>query len=296
MVNTECGESDCASAFSRLRAHGFEADWDFRETPLARWRRRQLVEAVVRRSVRAPLFLPRKTATRKPLWALYFIYSPQCRLDASHRLTLSRLRAQGFSICVVIATGERGKVPDELDEIADAIYWKDLPGYDFSAYALGLRELAKRSESADVLVLNDSVIGPLSDVRDLVTRARWDLTGFSASGRIENHIQSYAFIFKSLTTGSVRRLRTVLFPFIACRDRDDVVNVQEARFARVASRSMSVGAHWFAEDGDPTQLAPFELIEAGHPFFKKSLVEQRSPFPDKQRARDFLADWAGQSE
>ena len=74
-----------------------------------------------------------------------------------------------------------------------------------------------------------------------------------------------------------------------------MITCQESRMARVASRSMSVGAYWYLEDGDPTQTAPFELIDAGYPFFKRSLCEARSPYVDKQRALNFVAELESKS-
>jgi hypothetical protein len=55
----------------------------------------------------------------------------------------------------------------------------------------------------------------------------------------------------------------------------DVIQVQETRFARVAARSLRVGAYWFAEKEqvlDPTLFRPIELITAGFPFLKRSLT------------------------
>ena len=67
-----------------------------------------------------------------------------------------------------------------------------------------------------------------------------------------------------------------------------MISCQETRFARVAAKSMSVGAHWYMSAGDPTQVVPFELIDGGHPFIKKSLLEARSSFNDKDRIRRLI--------
>jgi hypothetical protein len=59
----------------------------------------------------------------------------------------------------------------------------------------------------------------------------------------------------------------------------DVIQVQETRFARVAARSLRVGAYWFAEKEqvlDPTLFRPIELITAGFPFLSvRSLASTR---------------------
>ncbi len=222
------------------------------------------------------------------LWALYFVYSPDGELNAAHQFTLARLREQGFAIALVIAAAQSHDIAVCATEMADWVAWKELPGYDFSAYALGLTMLARYSPKATVLVLNDSVLGPFGDVRSAVINAPWDLTGFTATGLLENHVQSYAFVLRDVTRARLRALWPVLFPWVACGGRDDVIACQETRLARVAARSMSVGAYWYLRTGDPTQVVPFDLMEVGFPFFKKSLTESRSPFPHKDRARAFI--------
>jgi hypothetical protein len=66
--------------------------------------------------------------------------------------------------------------------------------------------------------------------------------------------------------------------------------------ARVASASMTVGADWYLKDGDPTRVAPFDLLAAGCPFFRKSLATPCSPFPDKQRAAEFIEGVLGNED
>ena len=276
-----------------LSALSLERHWTFVASPIPRWRRRLVVESLLRRGIRAPQFYCIKEIDSRPQWVLYFVYAPDGSLNDAHRFTLARLRDQNFNIFVVVSTGQVGQVPLELFRYADGIYWKALPGYDFSAYKLGLDLLVKKSEGASVLVLNDSVFGPLNDLREFINNPSWNLTGFTATGKIENHIQSYAFVIKHLTRDTMRNLQTVVFPFFACGSRDDVVNCQETRLARIAAQSMSVGAHWYMRAGDPTQVAPFELIDAGYPFIKKSLLETRSSFNDKERVRSLLTGLQG---
>ena len=267
-----------------------ERDWTFQPSEVPRWRRRQVVQALLTRTRRRPPFAVLREVTPRPVWALYFTYSPDGTLGDVQRFSLERLRDQGFAVLAVQAATAPGLVAAELPRYADALYWKGLAGYDFSAYTLGLEAIARHSPGADVLVLNDSVFGPFADLRPMLQAAPWELTGFTASGKIENHVQSYAFVLKNLTPQRLRQLRPVLFPVLALEDRDDVIFCQETRLARVASRSMSVGAHWYGADSDPTQSAPFELVEQGFPFVKRSLLTARSSFRDKPAMADLVAE------
>ena len=273
---------------------GLERDWPFQASEVPLWRRRLVLQAVLSRSRRRPPSAMLREVSPRPVWALYFSYAPDGALGDVQRFSLERLRDQGFAVLVVQAATAPGLVDaDLLPRYADALYWKGLAGYDFSAYTLGLEAIARHSPGADVLVLNDSVFGPFADLRPMLRSAPWELTGFTASGKFENHVQSYAFLLKNLTPQRLRRLRTVFLPALALEDRDDVIFCQETRLARVASHSMSVGARWYGRDSDPTQAAPFELLREGFPFVKRSLLTARSAFKDKQAMADYVAEATG---
>jgi lipopolysaccharide biosynthesis protein len=225
-------------------------------------------------------------------WAVYFIYLPQGgALTASHRFTLARLRALDRGLLVVCACPDVASVPPDLAGQCDALYWKALSGYDFSAYKLALQALAQHASGADVFVMNDSVYGPLTDIAPLIDQAPWDLTGLTASSQIENHIQSYAFVLKGVTHRRLRSLWSVLLPCVAFSRPFDVIEYQETRFAKVAARHMSVGAYWYADAQvmqDPTLVQPLAMLEAGLPFLKKSLLGKHASLAKAEDIRAAL--------
>lgn len=215
-----------------------------------------------------------KPVTPRARWSLYFIWAPDGQLDDAHRFTLDRLAERDAGVCVVVAAPEVGRVPAELLDRVDALWWKALPGYDFSAYAIGLHAIAAASPGADVLVMNDSVFGPLFPLEPLIDEAPWELTGMTASNEPENHIQSYAFHLRALTPARMRALGSVLPRRWSMQHFQDVVLCQETRLARVAARSLSTGA-WWAGAGDQADLTlwqPLALVNAGLPFVKRSLL------------------------
>lgn len=224
-----------------------------------------------------------------PRWTCYFIYAPDGRLTGAHRFTLARLRAGPGRLLVVCAVPSPEQVPAELAALTDALIWKGLSGFDFSAYALALRAVAAQSPGADLLIMNDSVLGPFTDVETLLAAAPWTLTGFTASARFENHIQSYAFHLRGVTGETVRALAPVM-PEGSAYDRyRDVINLQETRIARLAARRMSVGALWYTGDiADPSLGAAEYLLGRGFPFLKRSLVGRYAHFQDEAALRAFL--------
>jgi len=228
---------------------------------------------------------PPDPATR---WNCYFLYLPSGQLTPAHLYTLDRLRALPGKLLAICATPQPASVPAALAD-ADALIWKGLSGYDFSAYALALRAIASGSPGADLFVMNDSVLGPFADLDRLFASAPWALTGFTASAMFENHIQSYAFLLRGVTGETVRALDQVMPAHRACDRYRDVVNLQETRFARFAARRMSVGALWHANDGsDPSLDAAAWLLGQGFPFLKRSLLGRYARLQDEAALTAFL--------
>jgi lipopolysaccharide biosynthesis protein len=270
---------------------GMTRRWDFVPTPVQRWRIRQAVETVLRNSQPRPAWKAIVPLNAQPAWTVYFLFSPDGVFTPTHRFALERLRDAGHRLMVVCAAPSAAAIPAEVAAFADALYWKALSGYDFSAYSAALREISHKSPHADVLVINDSVYGPFTDVRSVLAHAPWELTGFTATSQVENHIQSYAFVLKDVTPARMRSLATVMFPWRALSHPHDVIQVQETRFARVAARSLRVGAYWFAEKEqvlDPTLFRPIELIAAGFPFLKRSLTGKHQTLQDVEQIRELL--------
>jgi lipopolysaccharide biosynthesis protein len=263
--------------------------WTFEASEVEVPRRRKVLRALLRRAVPRPQSVVVKAAQPNARWALYFIYAPEGQLLPVHRFTLARLRDEGFAILAVCAGTARADVPQGIATYADAICWKAPGGYDFSAYAIGLELLARHSPGANVLVLNDSVLGPFHALRRYVDRVEWNFTGFTASGVIENHVQSYAFVVADVTPAKVRRMWPVLFPYLAFDGRADVIFCQETRLARIVSRQMSTGSLWYYPAGDLTLLAPLELLDEDFPFVKRSLLTDRYPVTDRPRLVERLA-------
>lgn len=263
--------------------------WDFTPSPVSRWQRRTNAQSLLRNMRRAPAWKDIKPVTPKPMWATYFLFSPDGDLHVRHRFTLSRLRDMGFSILVICSTRDASQIPQELHALCDALVWKGLDGYDFSAYKLALWQISLHSPHADVLVINDSVFGPFTDLRADLKAAPWDLAGFMGSDKITNHIQSYAFLVKNVDRKRMLQLSPVLFPFIAVSEREAVIQLQELRMARVAARSMRTGAFWFAQSAlvdNPTIKRPLELVDAGFPFLKYMLLTKPRAFTKSPTSKD----------
>jgi hypothetical protein len=229
----------------------------------------------------------------RDIWVVHFVYAPRGVLARSQRVTLRRLKDLGLPLFVVCAAPTPQDVPAGVAACADALHWKDPRGYDFAAYTVALNEIARHSPGATVYVSNDSVFGPMNDLRPLIREAPWDLTGLTAHHGDENHLQSYAFVLKHLTPARLDALSAVFTTRWSLSWGDHVAAAQEVPLARLASRSMTVGAYLYAGPplpGDPMTTRAFELVEAGHPYLKKSLLGKMHQYQDVERVVDFVVE------
>jgi hypothetical protein len=221
-------------------------------------------------------------------WTVYFLFAPDGRISPAQRFTLDRLSCRDARLLVVCAMPRPELVPADLP--GDALLWKGLGGFDFSAFALALRRIATVSPGAEAILLNDSVLGPFANLDAAFAGQAWDLAGLTGSAMIEPHVQSYAWRLRDVTPARVAALRPVLPPRSAWNSFVDVVYLQESRLARVAATRMSVGARWYDPTGlDPTLHAPLTLLAHGFPFMKRSLLGKHGSYGDAAALRGFLA-------
>jgi hypothetical protein len=229
----------------------------------------------------------------RDVWISYFVYAPTGVLDDSQLFTLGRLRDLGLPLFVVCASPSPREMPVGIGAYCDALCWKGMSGYDFSAYSLALRVIADNSPGSDVFVLNDSMFGPFSDFRPFMRSTPWGFSGLTASGRSGNHIQSYAFMIKNVCADNMHGLRGIFSSTRSYSRAGAVITHQEVNMARIASRSMSVGACWFGDGvavDDPCLRKPFALMSGGFPFMKKSLLGKMRGFQSTEECTEKLRE------
>ena len=255
-----------------------ERDWTYRPSaPSARARLSRLVRGF--RRAPAPPSRALVPITPAPLWIAYFLYLPDGRLTASHRYTIARLREErGAKVLLIAATPapDGGSVLDELGRAADALYWKGLSGFDFSAFALALDEVAAHSSGSELILLNDSVFGPFASLSALFATMPWTVAGLTGNAVYESHVQSYCWRIRSVQRQLVSDLGDVMSRDWAYDRFGDVVLLQETRLAARAARVTSVGAKWYipltSRSADLPRIAPLEMLDLGLPLMKKSVL------------------------
>lgn len=233
-----------------------------------RWKAKRAKEA-------GPAWKAIVPAVQRQRWLVYFVFLADGKLDAGHLFTLDRLAQEDASLLVICACPDGHPVLQELQSRSDALYWKATNGWDFSAYAIALSELARHSPGADVLVLNDSVFGPFRPLVPFMDAAPWRLTGLTGNAVEENHVQSYAFVVKSIDGELMDTLSPVMSTQWSYNAADPVILLQETLMARVVHSHIGVGAYFYTDGSRYEDLClncPEQLLEAGFPLLKRSLL------------------------
>ena len=227
-----------------------------------------------RTRLRAPAWKVLTPPSAEGPWLLYFMFLPDGQLSAQHRFTLERLAAEDARLMIVCTCPPAHPVLEVLKNHADALYWKAMEGFDFSAYAIGLAELARHVPGSDVMLLNDSMLGPFSPLTPFIQQSPWRLAGLSASSMEENHLQSFALIVRQLDASFLEAVAPVVSTDWCYNASAPVILLQETRLARVASGQMTVGAFWYSDGSTYQDLClncPEQMLEAGFPLLKRSL-------------------------
>jgi hypothetical protein len=161
-------------------------------------------------------------------------YDPHGEIAHHVRFTLRQLRPTADRL-VFVTTATLTEEARQAARLADDVIERPNTGYDFLSWRTGLRSVADWRTYERVILTNDSVVGPLLPVADLL--ARQDASGAEAFGitispQYVTHLQSYFMAF----TGSV-----VSDPFFAAfweampalDDRERVIDEYELGLARL---------------------------------------------------------------
>jgi rhamnosyltransferase len=86
-----------------------------------------------------------------------------------------------------------------LKGLCDVALKRDNTGYDFMSWKKGIPHIANPDQLDEVLFVNDSIYGPLNDLKALFEKSEKisaDFWGLTRSHEIRSHIQSYFFAFR----------------------------------------------------------------------------------------------------
>jgi hypothetical protein len=256
----------------------------------------------------------RGNAPLQPALAVYAHYHPRGRVSPMVRQQLAAYRDAGFSVALVSMSPTRDDdTMAELQSLCSFLIWRRSFGRDFGAWKDTVEPLLSRMvEVGELLLVNDSVLGPVRPIAPVIGALRRGgdgMLGLTESIGGGAHLQSYFLLLRGaqaidclnqflgslkLTTskwrviqdgeiGLSRHFRQRGIPVKALFPYDETV-----RTALQSADIRSWLADRFALDRDATADALFagiirrplnpthyfwrSLVETGYPFIKTDLI------------------------
>lgn len=170
---------------------------------------------------------------------------------------------------------------------------KNNSGYDFGSWAVAIDQIPEIHHSQEVLLLNDSVLGPFTSIQTIIENLRnspYDVTGLTDSLEIRYHIQSYWMHFKNASLSTIE-LMEFWKSITVQKSHRSVTEEYEIGLTRTAQLSgLKVGAlfpwnlvgnYW--ENSTIDNWA--QLINLGFPFVKRKLRVFRPNISTREIAR-----------
>lgn len=216
---------------------------------------------------------------------LFATFAPAPGLKPHVPAHVESLARAGFAVVLVVNTdldpGGLRLDPALLDRLAGCIVRENV-GFDFAAWGHAYSLGQGFPRCTRLLLANDSVIGPLDEraYATLIERLRAsdaDMVGLTENRMPHRHLQSYFLAFgpRALASDAFRRA------FAGMRSlptKELVIDAYETsltrQFERAGLRAEALFAPLYDEprSGDDTTARWRELVEAGFPFVKASLL------------------------
>jgi GT2 family glycosyltransferase/lipopolysaccharide biosynthesis protein/Tfp pilus assembly protein PilF len=212
--------------------------------------------------------------------ALFATYSSDGRLKPHVPYYLDSLKRHSIGV-ILIVNADRPFTAIDTDIVsrADGIFVRENEGYDFAAWAHVFRLHPELFGATILYLLNDSMIGPMSDASfsDMVTKLRNSSAGFV--GLTENfqrgwHVQTYFLALKRHALSSIV-LQRFLKEIVSYKNIEDVINKYERRLAstlKVAGVDCDVMFQVRNSRSDPTVCFWKYLLQSSFPFVKVKTI------------------------
>ncbi|MBA4358502.1 MAG: hypothetical protein C0405_12345, partial [Desulfovibrio sp.] len=126
--------------------------------------------------------------------ALVAHWDPQGLVDPYVVYYLRHLRVLGYA--TVLVSDQALALPEDVGDWADAVLWRDCPGYDFTSWKGALEFYPSIAEAEELLITNDSIfaptnpLGPVHAFMDAIACDFWGLSDYMLT------LQSYYLVFR----------------------------------------------------------------------------------------------------
>lgn len=212
-------------------------------------------------------------------------WSDEGRISPSLARLAQELAANGFETLVVCASDSSeplvwpGVIPDEV-----TIYRRRNMGYDFGTWSEALRAFPGLRRGDEVLLVNDSFMGPFRGLSELVAdfrNSRTPVWGLVSSAQVTWHLQSHFIGYRGGALG-LAPLRRFWREIRVLEDKRDVIDSYELGLSRVLiaagiPTTVRYPYQWVTPIGCNVTVEGWsQLLRMGFPFLKRELI--REPF------------------
>lgn len=235
-------------------------------------------------AVRVNALVPMRSEARTEL-CLFVTHATQPTLKPHVVTHVEHLLEAGFGVALIVNTDldlDTIRVEPGLLSRLDACHVRENAGFDFAAWAHGWSLCGAPTDLQRLLLVNDSIVGPLSSpaFAAMIQRLRLsgaDVVGLTESIQTRHHLQSFFLAFGQRALQSATVL-SVLEHMYALPTKEMVIDVYETRLTqRLRNAGLSVEAlfpamtddRWSSND---TFYHWADLIRAGFPFIKTSVL------------------------
>jgi lipopolysaccharide biosynthesis protein len=182
----------------------------------------------------------------KPAICLFAHYAPDRRLSASVLHYLAELVRCGLAVHVALSGTDRVAPEDReiLDRLGIAAYPRPNAGLDFGAWQ-HLFRIGCAKNAGSVLLANDSVFGPVSDLPPIVRamQARnYDVWGMVESHELSWHLQSWFIFFSAAALARPAIARVFEQPFEQMSKAEIVLHGEIGLGTAIKTENLSWGA------------------------------------------------------
>ena len=194
---------------------------------------------------------------------------------------VARLEEQGYSVVVVRASDDSRPLDWSKGPGNEAIVVrKPNIGYDFGSWATALELFPTIRSTQNVLITNDSLVGPFSSLGPMVADfegSYFDVWGGTWTSQFMPHLQSFLLGFKGgvLEDPALRHFWSEL---PEQQTKYDIIDKYELGLNRLLQGEGFVTGAWFDYElvveytQNPTILGWRKLLDLGFPFVKRELV------------------------
>lgn len=214
-------------------------------------------------------------------------YDPESIVRKNVHYYLDELAHAGFNIVFISSSDAiRDEDLEKLSRCCIRIMNRENKGYDFYGWKTGLEKYAEYKYHSGLLLANDSVLGPLFSIRDIIERinsCNADMVGMTESFRFHPHLQSYFIYCKKNVflseefTQFFRRVEVLGLKIV-------IIRKYEVGFSRLLSRRFRLSALYDLETvlaRADYQQRPVNWVESTFHLWRPLITEFKFPFLKK---------------